>query len=241
MKLTVLGSGSAGNGYVLQNEKEALIIECGVPFKDCEEALGYDLSKVQGCIVSHVHGDHFGYAKQYQPYMSIFASQGTINASNIASKYNLFALQAKKSYCMGNYTIMPFDVQHDAPEPFGYLIQHPDFGLMMFATDTYYLRYTFGGLNYIMIECNYDKVFLDRNVKNNIVPIKVRERILESHMSCEDCIKTLKANNLSSVRAVILIHLSGNNSNAALFKRRVEQATGKQVFVAKKGLEIQLF
>ena len=113
-------------------------------------------------------------------------------------------------------------------------------GLLLFATDTYYLRYTFQDLNYIMIECNYDKHILDDNTRNGIVPMAVRERVLRSHMSVADCIKTLKANDLSQVRAIMLLHLSGNNSNADNFLQRVKRNTGKYTLIAKKGVELEL-
>ena len=37
MKLRVLGSGSSGNCYILENEAEALIIEAGVPFMEVKK------------------------------------------------------------------------------------------------------------------------------------------------------------------------------------------------------------
>ena len=40
MKLTVIGSGSKGNCYILKGFREALIIECGVPF---DEVKSYEL------------------------------------------------------------------------------------------------------------------------------------------------------------------------------------------------------
>ncbi len=39
MKLTVLNSNSKGNCYILQNEHEALVIECGVKFSEVKKAL----------------------------------------------------------------------------------------------------------------------------------------------------------------------------------------------------------
>lgn len=46
MNLTVVGSGSNGNCYVLQNEEEALIIEAGLPFdKKVKEALHWNVEK----------------------------------------------------------------------------------------------------------------------------------------------------------------------------------------------------
>lgn len=241
MKLTVLGSGSSGNGYVLQNDEEALIIECGMPFALCEEALDFNVSKIACCLVSHVHGDHIGYIKQYLPFMKVYTSAGTIKAAELEDNSNVTALQAKSQYKIGGFTVMPFLVEHDAPEPFGYLIKHPDFGLLMFATDTYYLRYTFKGLNYIMLECNYEKKRLDQNVRDGIIPMKVRERVIKSHLSCSACIKTLQANNLSTVRMVILLHLSSNNGNKEAFLRSVKNAIGKQVLFADKGLQVELY
>ena len=55
MKLKVLGSGSAGNCYLLQNEKEILIIECGISYKKILQRLNFNLSSVVGCLISHEH------------------------------------------------------------------------------------------------------------------------------------------------------------------------------------------
>ena len=58
MKLKVIGTGSSGNAYILGNEDEALLIECGVKINDIKKALNFDYSKVVGCIISHEHQDH---------------------------------------------------------------------------------------------------------------------------------------------------------------------------------------
>lgn len=54
-RLTVLGSSSRGNGYLLDCGKEQLIIECGVHFKDCAKALNFNLENVVAVCVSHGH------------------------------------------------------------------------------------------------------------------------------------------------------------------------------------------
>lgn len=55
MKLKVLGSGSSGNCYILENDTEALIIEAGVPFMEVKKALDFNISKIQGVVISHEH------------------------------------------------------------------------------------------------------------------------------------------------------------------------------------------
>ena len=47
MKLKVIGTGSTGNAYVLENDTEALLIECGVNIKQIKQALNFDYSKVE--------------------------------------------------------------------------------------------------------------------------------------------------------------------------------------------------
>lgn len=56
MRVTVLGSGSDGNGYLLECGGEVLILDCGVSPKRAKIALDFDISKVVGCFISHSHG-----------------------------------------------------------------------------------------------------------------------------------------------------------------------------------------
>ena len=58
MVLKVLGSSSQGNCYILENRDEALIIEAGVRFIEVKKALGFDIRKVSGCLITHQHNDH---------------------------------------------------------------------------------------------------------------------------------------------------------------------------------------
>ena len=56
MFLKVCNSGSNGNGYILQNDNEILIIECGCSLMDIKKMIDFQVSKIVGCIVSHEHG-----------------------------------------------------------------------------------------------------------------------------------------------------------------------------------------
>lgn len=56
MKLTILGSSSSGNGYILEsNDGEKLIIEAGVKIMKYKEALNFDINCIRACVVSHAH------------------------------------------------------------------------------------------------------------------------------------------------------------------------------------------
>lgn len=240
MELTVLGSSSRGNGYVLQNDTEALIVECGVSLLEVKKAVGFNVSKIVGALCSHEHGDHAKYAQLYlYNRINVYMSHGTMRA--IGPKGTFLPLLLSHGYTakIGSFTVLPFEVKHDAAEPLGFLINHPETGNVLFLTDSYYSPFRFEGLNNILIECNYSTEILQRNIDAGRIPTAVRNRTLQSHMSLETCLETLAANDLSQVNNIVLIHLSDGNSHAEGFKEAVHRATGKTVHVADKGLNIK--
>lgn len=239
MKLTILGSSSHGNCYILHNDTEALIIELGVAMKDVKQALKGKISKIAAAIVSHEHKDHAGHVQDaLECAIPVYMSQGTIDATQLTGFKKATAIKAMQSFSVGGFTILPFDTQHDCNEPLGFLISHAETGNILFATDTYYLKYKFAGLNNIMLEANYCEDILNHNIAEGKIPVVVKNRTLQSHMSIETCKQALQANNLTQVNTILLLHLSDGNSDEKRFKKEVEQLTGKTVIVADKGMTI---
>ncbi|MCM1168822.1 MAG: MBL fold metallo-hydrolase [Bacteroides sp.] len=242
MRLIVLGSSSKGNGYLLDDGTECLMIECGVSFAEVKRALDFDISRIVGCVVSHEHGDHARHvARCLEARIPLYVSHGTANGLGLHRNGLVREMAELGNYAVGGFTVRPFATQHDAAEPFGFLIHHPACGTVLFATDTYYLQYTFSGLNNIMIECNYRRDILDGNVKAGYVPAALKFRTERSHMEYRTCVEALDANDLSAVNNIVLIHLSDANSDAAAFARGIREATGKTVHVAGRGLVIDNF
>lgn len=245
MELKVLGSSSSGNCYLLSNTKETLIIECGLPYKTILRGLNFNLSNVVGVLVSHEHGDH---SKSIKDMLSnginVFTSLGTAIAITkdcraIETHHRLNFIKSERQFKVGGFTILPFEVEHDASEPLGFLISHEDTGKILFVTDTYYIQYKFSGLKHILIECNYSKEILERNLDEGLNPSRVK-RLLTSHFSLENLKGFLKETDLSQCEDITLIHLSDGNSNAAQFKKEIERLTGKTVYIADNGLELKL-
>ena len=239
MTLKVLGSGSRGNCYILSNDSEALILEAGVRPQQVTHALGYDVAKVCGCLITHEHGDHAAYVNDILDMaIPVYASEGTIGAMRFRTARRPVSVKAGSMFKVGGFDVIAFDVRHDSAQPFGYYIRHREMGNLLFATDTYYLPCAFAGLNNIMLECNYDRELLDESIREGRVSPVVRNRTIQSHMSYEHCIATLLANDLKRVNNIVLIHLSANNADPEAFRRGVKAATGKTVHVAQAGVEI---
>lgn len=239
MELKIIGSGSSGNAYILENEKEALLIEAGVKFSEIKKALDFNVQKVVGCIVSHSHGDH---AKSINDVLksgiNVYASTDTFQNCGVVINHKTHFLYHSASYSMGGFKILPFEVKHDVP-CLGFLISHEDCGRVLFLTDTYFCEYKFHNLNNIIIEANYSKEIIDRKFGPDSKMEFLRNRILRSHFSLAHCKEMLSANDLSKVNNIVLIHLSDSNSDERQFKSEVEQLTGKNVSVASNGMKLK--
>lgn len=238
MKLKVISTGSIGNAYLLETGQEALLIECGVRMPDIKKALDFNLSKVSGCLVSHIHGDHAKSVKDVLAAgINVYASQETLTGKEVAGHSRAHIIQSKQAFKVGNFRVLPFDVKHDVP-CLGFLIEHTECGRVLFITDTYFCKYTFPGLNNIIIEANYSKEIIDKRFGPDSEMMFLRDRILKSHFSIANCKDMLAANDLTAVNNIVLIHLSDGNSNEAQFKKEVQELTGKNVTVARNRLEI---
>ena len=160
-----------------------------------------------------------------------YISAGTVEALGLFG-HRINIIKAKQQFRIGTWTILPFETQHDAVEPLGFLLANQAGDKLLYATDTYYIRYKFHGLTHIMVECNYAADILKTNVKAGLVEPVLKSRILKSHFSLENVKEFLKANDLSKVQEIWLLHLSDGNSDSERFKREIQELTGRMVFIA---------
>ncbi|WP_425622954.1 MBL fold metallo-hydrolase [Brevibacillus borstelensis] len=234
IEIKPLGSSSAGNAYHITDGCTALLLEAGIRYKDIQRALNFQTSGLAGCLLSHEHGDHGKAAAEVMKAgIDVYASQGTLDALGLPG-HRAKPIRAKHQFRIGTWSILPFDVQHDVAEPLGFLLANQAGEKLMFATDTYYIRYRFKGLTHIMVECNYSLQLLNENIAAGRVPAMMKKRLLRSHFSLENVKDFLIANDLSQVQEIWLLHLSDNNSDEAMFKREIQELTGKPVLVAER-------
>jgi phosphoribosyl 1,2-cyclic phosphodiesterase len=238
MKLTTIASGSKGNCYVLHTNDEALVLEAGMPAKLAIQVVKYHLPNIKGVLVTHEHKDHAKYAGDYlKRAIPVYTSAGTIGKLNIQS-HHLYEVEENRQYEIGGFTVMPFKVKHDAEEPFGYYIHHPEMGYTLFATDTYLIPVKFEEVNNLVIECNYDPEILEQNKAKGLISSSELPRITQAHMSLDTCITTLKSMKLTYVNNIVLCHVSSRNGYGV--EEKVREAVGRAVYVAKAG-EMILF
>jgi phosphoribosyl 1,2-cyclic phosphodiesterase len=240
MKLKVLGSSSKGNSYLLESSSgQILVLEAGIRLAEIKKQIEFKIMDIIGCLITHEHGDHAAYANQFtEAAIDVYCSKGT--ATKFKPHHRINTITALDSVRIGEFKVVPFNVIHDAAEPFGYLINHPECGTTLFLTDTFYSEFTFKGLNNIILEVNYDVDILDANIESGRLAPSIKSRIITSHMSIQTALELLEANDLSKVNNIVLIHLSDGNSHEINFKKEIEVATAKTVTVADTGTEVLL-
>lgn len=225
---------------MLETEQEALILECGEPLRKVRKALGYRHDKIVGALITHEHGDHASRCAEYtSAYIPTYATQGTIEALGDRGQ-GVRAVKLFVEFRLGGFRVKAFSTQHDAREPCGYLIDHSDSGLILFATDTYYIKYQIPGISHALLECNYSEDRLQAGVCSGAIDIARAERTRRSHMSIETCIGYLRKTDQRKLKTIVLLHLSDANSNSKEFASRIESETLANVYVASNDTMITL-
>jgi phosphoribosyl 1,2-cyclic phosphodiesterase len=237
MILQCLGSSSSGNCYIIGNDSEAIILEAGkaITMEKVKQALNFNIRKVKAALISHLHDDHAGRAKEYERIFPTYANRSVINAKGLTHTTEIFA---GKRFTAGNFKILPFLADHDVP-CFGFIIKHQEIGNMLFLTDSASCDYEFRNLNHILIECNFSRDILTRSVENGLHP-SVAKRVNDTHMELNICKQALQNQELSNVYNIVLLHLSYNNSDAGRFRQVISKAIGKPVHIAVPGLTLEL-
>ncbi len=239
MKLINLASSSSGNCYYVQfNNSASILIEAGLPLKEIKQKLmlhGKTLNDVDAVLITHNHLDHSKSALD----LSLKEFKSVYGNSYVASD-NCVLEALKQRFITSKINVYPFLVEHDADDSFGYVIQTKDEKLL-FVNDCKFFKADLSDIvfDYVMIECNYQArivhMLYDRAKKeNDYQKIKRYERLLNSHMSERNCLKTLKKLNLKSCNAIFLMHLSDGHSNEFEFKSLINKELGVPTYVCKK-------
>lgn len=240
MKLICLGSSSKGNSYILKGSTESLVVECGLPLIEVKKALDFKIGLIAGCVVSHQHRDHSKYLPEYlRCGIRVLALEDVFESFKLRNKFFCKTIEPMHGCKVGGFKVLPLPVVHDVP-CVGYVIEHCEMGRLLFITDTMMLEYRVPGLNHIMLEANYSDEILEANIAAGIVEPSQRERLLESHMEIKTTEQILRTSDLADVNEVVLLHLSGRNSDAEQFRAKIKRAVGKPVYVAYPSFQIDI-
>jgi len=226
----IIASSSKGNCYRVDVGGAPLLLECGINIARIKKALGFRLSSIAACLVTHEHKDHsMALPEMLRSGVDCYMTEGTASALGI-SHHRAHFVRPLVSFRVAGWDIIPFPAIHDAADPVGFLLVGGG-EKILFATDTAYIPNRFNGLTRIMVECNYSQGAMDDNVERGQLNPSLRDRIVMNHFGLPGVIDMLKANDLTGLKDIHLLHLSDNNSNAGEMQSAVEKCTGVPVYL----------
>ena len=218
-----LGSGSRGNGTVVEIGGERILVDCGFTLKQTEARLArMDLkaADLSAILVTHEHSDHIGGvgALAYKYAIPVYASFGTLDSARKSASVVGKAINAHSPFRIGEVEVTPVVVPHDAREPTQFVFRHngcavgvvSDLGCV-----TPFVVEQFSGLNGLLMESNYDLPML----ANGRYPEKVKRRIASDlgHLSNEQAAAFLAQIGHSDL-TVVVGHVSEENNHPDLLQ-----------------------
>ena len=225
MRLCSIASGSSGNCIYVGSEETHVLVDAGISCKRIEAGLkkaeltGNDIS---GLFITHEHSDHIQglgvLARRYG--IPIYATKGTIEGILHGAKSlgeineELFhEVSVDEDFQLGDLTVHPFRISHDAKEPCGYRFES-DGSKAAIATDlgTFnpYIVENLQGMNAILLEANHDV----RMLQAGPYTYALKQRILSDrgHLSNENSGLLLNKILHDDLKHILLGHLSKENN-----------------------------
>jgi len=220
MRFASIGSGSEGNGLVVEAGTTRILVDCGFGVRDTAARLariGVTPESLTAIVVTHEHADHVGGVPAFATKHSIpvWLTFGTleITGERFAGMDGVYGFDSHDRFAIGDLEVRPFPVPHDAREPVQFVIGdgvHRVGILTDLGMTTPYVEASLSGCDALVLECNHDLDLLDRSD----YPASLKQRISGrfGHLHNEGAAALLAAIDTTRLQHVIAAHLSKQNN-----------------------------
>jgi len=236
MRFASLGSGSAGNGLVVEFGGTTLLMDCGFGIKDSVnrlERLGLKPESLNGILVTHEHEDHAGgvfrLANKYR--IPVWLTYGTYKmVERLLPEKHAIAIHVIDShqlFSIGDIQVQPFPVPHDAREPVQYVFGDGDKKLGVLTDtgiSTPHIETILNACDALLLECNHDLDMLMNGPYSWTLKQRVSSRL--GHLDNQSSAGILARIDTSKLQHLIAAHLSAKNNSQALVKKALSQVLG---------------
>jgi phosphoribosyl 1,2-cyclic phosphodiesterase len=245
LRFTSLASGSGGNATLIEatghngEPPTRLLVDCGLPLRRLTAALaarGVEPESLDAVFVTHEHSDHVGGvgALHRRHGTAVWGSEGTLAAAGLVGTTCI--TRCGETVIVGDLSIHPFAVPHDAAEPLQLVVRHGERRLGI-VTDlgepTEGVIAALAGCDALLLECNHDPLMLEQGP----YPVWLKRRIAGSrgHLANGQSADLLAGCRHDGLRHVVAAHLSARNNRPDLAVAAlgpVLAASGTQLHVA---------
>lgn len=224
MRFACLGSGSEGNGLIIEAGRTRVLVDCGFSVSDTVARLArlaVEPETIDAIVVTHEHSDHIGgvprLAGRFRiPVWLSFGTHSTLE-ERLAAAPATRGFDSHEVFAVGDLQFYPFPVPHDAREPVQLVCSDGARRLGILTdvgTSTPHIEASLSGCDALVLECNHDSTML----AEGRYPWPLKQRIAGrlGHLSNEAAAAILAAIDRSRLSHVVAAHLSRENNRPDL-------------------------
>jgi phosphoribosyl 1,2-cyclic phosphodiesterase len=242
VRFSSLGSGSRGNGTLIEQGDTCLLVDCGFSAREAEKRLarlGKSADELTAVLVTHEHSDHINgvgvLARKYG--LPVWATTGTLYTDSKAARERITDRLGKgvdirpicshTAFSVGDIEVQPFPVPHDAREPSQFSFGNGDkrLGLLTdVGSYTPHIEEQLSGCDALMLECNHDKLMLE----NGEYPQSLKQRVGGDlgHLSNAQAADILNRLDTSKLNCLVAAHLSEKHNLPTIAQQALADVLG---------------
>lgn len=234
MRFASIGSGSEGNGLVVEAGGTRVLIDCGFGLRETVARLqraGLAPESISAVVVTHEHADHANgvpaFAARYA--VPVWLTFGTLMAmgDRFDGVARVYGFDSHEPFAVGDLEVHPFPVPHDAREPVQVVVTDGAVRLGVLTDvgmSTPHVEASLSGCDALVIECNHDTGLLAGG--DYPPPLKQRIAGRYGHLCNEAAAAIVGAIDQSRLRHVVAAHLSQQNNTPDLARGALAAALG---------------
>lgn len=219
MRFASLGSGSRGNGTLVESCDQLLLIDCGFTIKEVERRMARlqrSVTDISAILVTHEHADHLKgvppLARKYQ--LPVYMTPGTFRSRDLGKLPKLNFIEGYQRFHLGEVEVQPVAVPHDAREPaqFTFAAGGKRLGILTdLGNISAHVESHFYDCDGLLLEANHDP----RMLATGPYPQSLKQRVGGpwGHLSNQQAAGFLARVNVDRLQQLVVGHISQKNNS----------------------------
>jgi len=232
MRFASLGSGSRGNGWLVEFGATRLLVDCGFTVGETLRRLarlGVEAESLSAILITHEHGDHVRGAGPFARRFGtpVWMTHGTHRAGRTGQLPKLERFDAHTPFVIGQLQVEPFPVPHDANEPSQFVINSGKHRLGL-LTDvgsiTPHIEQQLSGCDALGLEANHDDTMLAEGPYPRHLKLRIGGD--HGHLSNAQSARLLARLDTGRLQHLVAAHLSESNNHPQCVRDALSGALG---------------